>query len=297
LFGSTSPYVCLAWRGDYYGAAAMIRQQVQDWHSTVLQRGGKGGKTLSARTVGHAHRVLHRALERAVKAEMVSRNVAHAIEPPKVEAEEVEALTTGQMGEVLSKLAGNSLYPIVAVALGTGMRRGEILALCWTDLNLEGAELHVERSLEETKAGLRFKAPKTRHGRRWISLPASAVDSLKAHRKAQLESRLAIGLGKLEPHSLVFCQLDGSPMSPDNLSRDWRRAVKAFKLPDVMFHALRHSHASALIASGVDVLTVSRRLGHGTPVVTLTTYAHLFEKTDQSAAKAIEAALRTSTER
>lgn len=86
-------------------------------------------------------------------------------------------------------------------------------------------------------------------------------------------------------------------MSPDNLSRDWRRAVKALKLPDVMFHALRHSHASALIASGLDVLTVSRRLGHGNPTVTLTTYAHLFEKTDAAAAKAIEAALRTTTER
>jgi len=73
------------------------------------------------------------------------------------------------MAQVLSKRAGNSLHPIVAVALGTGMRRGELLALRWSDVDLDRAELHVERSLEETKAGLRFKAPKTRHGRRWIS--------------------------------------------------------------------------------------------------------------------------------
>jgi integrase len=112
-----------------------------------------------------------------------------------------------------------------------------------------------------------------------------------------------VGLGRPEADALVFGRPDGAPMSPDNLSRDWRRAVKALKLPEVMFlpeimfHALRHRHASALISSGVDVLTVSRRLGHGTPVVTLTTYDHLFEKTDQTAAKAIEAALRTSTER
>ena len=270
--------------------------QVQDWHSTLLQRGGKGGKPLSARTVGHAHRVLHRALERAVTAEAVSRNVAHAIEPPKVEAEEVEALATGQMAAVLSKLAGNALYVIVTVALSTGMRRGELLALRWSDINLDGAALRVERSLEETKAGLKFKAPKTRHGRRTISLPASAVDALRSHRKAQMEMRLALGMGRPDTDALVFGRPDGAPMSPDNLSRDWRRAVKALKLPEVMFHALRHSHASALISSGLDVLTVSRRLGHGTPVVTLTTYAHLFEKTDQTAAKAIEAALRTSTE-
>jgi integrase len=118
------------------------------------------------------------------------------------------------MGDVLGRLKGHALYPIVGVALATGMRRGEILALRWTDVNLDGAELHVERSLEETKAGLKFKAPKTRHGRRWISLPASVVEALKAHRKAQLETRLAIGLGKLEPHSLVFCNADGPPCRP-----------------------------------------------------------------------------------
>src|SRR5262245_20239337 len=113
------------------------------------------------------------------------------------------------------------------------MRHGEILALRWIDVDLDGAELDVERSLEETKAGLKFKAPKARHGRRSISLPASAVEALRAHRKAQLETRLATGLGKLEGDSLVFCNVDGSPLSPDNLSRDWRRAVKALKLPDV----------------------------------------------------------------
>ena len=112
-----------------------------------------------------------------------------------------------------------------------------------------------------------------------------------------METYLALGMGRPEPDTLVFGRPDGAPMSPDNLGRDGRRTVKALKLPAAMFHALGHSHASALISSGVEVLTVSRRLGHGTPVVTLTTYAHLFEKTDLSAATAIEAALRTSTER
>jgi integrase len=152
-------------------------------------------------------------------------------------------------------------------------------------------------AFKETGAGLRFKAPKTRHGRRTISLPASVLDLLRAHWKAQVEMRLALGLGRPDDDGLVFARPDGSPMSPDNLSRDWRRAVAKFGLPQVSFHALRHSHASALIAAGIDVLTVSRRLGHGTPVVTLNTYAHLFDKTDGAAAQAIEAALRTVPER
>jgi len=154
----------------------------------------------------------------------------------------------------------------------------------------------VERALEETTVGLRFKAPKTKHGRRIISLPPSAVAVLRVHRLKQLEMRVALGQGKLEPSALIFSTFQAAPLSPDNLSRDWRRAITRLDLPRVRFHALRHSHASALIASGLDVLTVSRRLGHGSAVVTLNTYAHLFAKTDEEAADAIEAVLRTSRE-
>ncbi len=271
--------------------------QVRTWHSTLLRAGGKDGRPLSARTVGHAHRVLHRGLERAVEAETLARNAAHAISPPKVQTVEIEALTAGEMAAVLKKLEGHPLHPIVALALATGARRGELLALRWQDVDLAGGTVKVDRSLEETKAGLRFKDPKTRHGKRKISIPASTAETLKAHRARQAEIRLQLGIGKHETGALVFSQPDGSPLSPDNLSRDWRMAVKALKLPEVMFHALRHSHASALIASGLDVLTISRRLGHGSPVVTLTTYAHLFQKTDTAAADAIEAALKATPDR
>lgn len=268
--------------------------QVEEWHGILLRAGGKDGKPLSARTVGHAHRVLHRALERATKSELVSRNVAHVIKPPKVEAEEVEALSSEQMAAVLTALAGHALYAIAATALGTGLRRGELLALRWGDVDLDGATVRVERSLEETKAGLAFKAPKTKHGRRTVSLSSTVVDALRAHKVKQLETRMLLGQGKATAETLVFSTIEGEPLSPDNLSRDWKRTCRARKLPGVSFHALRHSHASALLLRGVDVLTVSRRLGHGSPVVTLNTYAHLLEKTDTKAASAIEAALRGS---
>jgi integrase len=108
---------------------------------------------------------------------------------------------------------------------------------------------------------------------------------------------MAVGMGKHDPDALVFCGLDGSPIPPNNLSRDWARFVKSRKLPAISFHALRHSHASALIAGGIDALTVSRRIGHASAVVTLSIYSHLFKETDKTAADAIEAALRTSEER
>jgi len=118
------------------------------------------------------------------------------------------------------------------------------------------------------------------------------VAVLRDHRRQQLELRLALGAGKPAPDALVFYNEDGLPLSPDNLSRDWRRACKALGLPRVMFHALRHTHVSALIAAGLDIVTISRRIGHGSATTTLNTYAHLFKASDQAAANAIEAAMR-----
>jgi len=265
---------------------------IQDWHGTLLKAGGKGGAPLSARTVGHAHRVLHTALARAANIEIVARNVASVVRPPKVEAREVQILTGRQIAEVLARLDGHTLRPVVIVAVGTGMRRGELCALRWSNVDLDGATIKVERSLEQTREGLRVKAPKSRYGRRTIGIPASVVEALRLHRLRQTEQRLALGEGRLSPDDLVFTTMPcGRPLSPDNLSRDWRRAVMALKLPLVMFHALRHSHASALIAAGIDVLTISRRLGHGTPAFTLTVYGHLFGDTDAAAARAIDATI------
>lgn len=278
--------------------------QIADWHATLLKSGGKNGKPLSARTVGHAHRVLHAALGRAARLETISRNVAAIVKPPRVEAAEVAIMTAEQVKTVLDALRApqarpgqnsepepHPLYAIVATAIGTGMRRGELCALAWGAVDLDASRLRVERSLEETKQGLRFKPPKTTHGRRTISLPANVVQILREHRRRQAEQRLFMGLGRPGNDDLVFTMADSSPRSPDNLSRDWRRAVLALDLPRVMFHALRHSHASALIAAGLDVLTISRRLGHGSAGFTLKTYGHLFADKADAAAHAIDAAM------
>jgi integrase len=197
---------------------------------------------------------------------------------------------------VLAALAGHVLEPIAVLALSTGARRGEILGVRWSDLNFDGATMRIERSLEQTKAGLRFKPPKTKHGRRVVALPAIATDALRAHRRRILELRMALGQGKLDTGALVFSTIDGSPLPPNNLSRDWWRFVQSRKLPAVAFHALRHTHVSALIAGGVDPLAISRRIGHASPVVTLRVYAHMFQNNDAAAAKAIENALRTGKE-
>jgi integrase len=254
-----------------------------------LLRGSEDRHALAPRTVGHVHRVLHCALGHATRWGLVQQNVAALVSPPRVAATEIDLLSTAQVQVVLQKIQGRSIYPICMLALSTGMRRGELLALRWRDVDLDAAILRVEQSLEQTKAGLRFKSPKTRHGRRSITLPASAVTELREQWKAQQQRRLQLGMGRAAPDSLVFATWRGEPRSPNSLTKEWREAVKAARVPVVTLHSLRHTHASQLIASGQDVLSISRRLGHGSPTITLSVYGHLFANSDARAAQTMEA--------
>ena len=248
------------------------------------------GAGLSPRTVGHVHRVIHKALRIAVEWGVIQRNAAEVAKPPKVQGVELEILAEDKANDLLRKLKGHFLYHLAMLALATGMRRGELLALRWRDVDLDGGKLRVEQSIEQTKAGLRFKSPKTKHGRRSISLPPSVVTELRAHWTRQQEQRLALGQGRAGEDALVFAKWDGTPMSPNATTTEWARALAQVKFTQVSLHALRHTHVSQLVASGMDVLTVSRRLGHGSPTITLGVYGHLFGSADDRAAQVIETA-------
>jgi integrase len=257
---------------------------LQAIYSAMAQKG------LADRTRLHTHRVMFTMLKHAVQWGVVSHNVASMVDAPRVKAQEIEVLTPAQVQGVLEALRDKPLYPIVMMALTTGCRRSELLGLRWSDVSLDGATLRVEQALEETtRGGLVFRQPKTKYGRRTVSLPPSTVAVLRNHWKAQQEQRLSLGLGKALPTALVFASWDGSPRSPNRLTKEWRRELKHAGLK-ATFHSLRHTHASTLIASGLDVLTISRRLGHGSPSITLGVYGHLF-KPDDRAAAIVEAAL------
>jgi integrase len=246
-------------------------ETLRQWHGALL------GTGLSARTVGHAHRLLRLVLAYAVKSGTLDRNVAAIERPPAVEDREIEIISPEQ---------------IATVALGTGMRRGELCGLQWGDIDLNKATLRVERSVEETKAGLRLKSPKTRRGRRSLTLPPETVTTLRAHRARQLERRLILGMGNIKPSTVVVSNVEGGLISPHSVSRAWRRFLIDHKLPRVPFHALRHTHVSLLIAAKVDILTISRRLGHSKASVTLDVYGHLMSGADAAAAEAISGVLK-----
>ena len=148
------------------------------------------------------------------------------------------------------------------------MRRGELLALRWSDIDLKAASLTVNQSLERIKGRFEFKSPKTKTSRRTISLPAITVEALREHYRAQLEERFKLGFGR-DPRGLVFSRPDGQPMDADTLTKSFRRLVAAAKLTPITFHGLRHTHISHLLMEGVHVKVVSERAGHANVNTTL----------------------------
>jgi integrase len=278
----------------------MIMQQlkpldIEAWHRVLRTKGRKDGAGgVGAYTIRGAHRVLSKALRDAVRFDMAMRNVAgkEGQTAPRMEREEIEIVSAERIGDLLAGLKGRAIYCKAIVALFTGLRRGELLALRWSRVDLDNKVAKIQEALEETKAhGIRFKATKTKSGRRDIELPEVAIDALREYRRQQLEHRMALGLGKLRDDALVFPALDGGPQSPRSLSGDWRKAATKIGFGDVTLHALRHTHASMLIDAGIDVVRISRRLGHKSPNITLEIYSHLFTKRDSKSAAAINAAL------
>ena len=174
------------------------------------------------------------------------------------------------------------MFPI-AVGARTGMRRGELCALRWRDVDLEGGSL-VWSARENRRAKVAaFQGAELSPRPAHLSLSPAVVAELRKHWKAQQEQRLALGLGKAPPDALTFATWDGNPRQPSGLTKEFSQAMEDIGLPHVTLHTLRHAHASQLITSGMDILTVSRRLGHSSPAITLTVYGHLLSPQDRAA--------------
>jgi integrase len=239
---------------------------------------------LAPRSIKLIHRVVHRSLAQAKLWGLIRDNAAELAKPPRAPDQETKMMQPAEAVALVERLRGGPLYMIALLALGTGCRRNELLGLRWADVDLGAGRITISQSLERTTAyGIRVKGPKTRSGRRTISLPATLVDALRSHWASQQEQRLRMGLGKASDSAPVLAAPDGSYQSPGAISQAWGRAVPNHKL-----HSLRHTHASMLIASGMDILTISRRLGHASPAITLGVYGHMIAGTDDKAAQIVD---------
>jgi integrase len=197
-------------------------------------------------------------------------------------------LSKAEVAAVLRAAEGTWLHLPVLVGVTTGMRRGEILGLRWSDVDLGKGKLTVNQSLERMQGKSVLKSPKTAAGsRRTITLPVLTVEALKAHRTAQAAERLALGLGKPE---LVFGQ--AGPKDPDSLTKGFERLVKDAGVRRITFHGLRHTHISHQLMDGVHVKVVSERAGHANASITLAVYAAFVPNMQADAAAGVDTWLR-----
>jgi integrase len=282
--------------GPFLGSIALQDLKANDisrWHATLLASGRKDGQGgLSPLTVRHAHRLLGKTLREAQRYDLIVRNPTIGERPPKVVREEVVILSGDEARAVVTGLADHPVFAKAILALFTGLRRSEILALRWSHVDLDRKALRVVEALEETAAGLRFKTPKSRAGKRDVTLPDIVVATLREHWKRVSEQRIKLGAGRLPADALVFSRLDGGPLSPNALSKDWTKAAASIGVK-VGFHGLRHTHVSHLIDAGINVVKISRRVGHADIATTLNVYAHLFDAREDKSADAINAAVAT----
>jgi len=261
-------------------------QHIQSYYAKKLSDGradGKGG--LSARSVVYHHRILSKALDYAVKMGLVVRNMGKVVEPPRVARVTMQTLSPEEVGRFLDVARDTDYYVYFATLLYTGLRRGELLALRWRNLDLGNGTLSVVETAYRLGSGeYRIKEPKTPQSRRSVILPPSLVELFRVYRFDQELLRIQLGIS-LNADDFVFIRPDGSPINPNAVTLAFRRIIKRAGLKDVRIHDLRHTHASLMLKAGIHPKVVSERLGHANIGITLDLYSHVLPGLQEAAAE------------
>jgi integrase len=266
---------------------------IQAFYAALQKSGRKrGSDPLSATTIRHTHRVLRGALQQAIHWQLLVRNPADTVTPPRVSDRTPRTLTLEQAAHLLEAARDTRYYIPILMALCTGMRRGEICGLRWQDVDLAKGVLAIQQTRIIVKESeVISKSPKTRTGRRALPIPTVLVEALQEEKKQQETIRLQLGTS-YNAEALVVCREDGKPVHPHTLYKSLRTLLQKLGLPHIAFHDLRHSHATHLLLQGVNPKVVSERLGHSDPALTLRVYSHVTDTIQQEAANLVDTALR-----
>lgn len=273
------------------GQIPLMRLQplkIQDFYRDLRARGHRRtGAGVSEQTLLHIHRVLVAALGQAVRWRLIVVNPARDVNAPVPMRREVATLDAEQMGRLLKEAERSPLRLPVLLWLTTGLRRGELLALRWSDLDRERGRLAVVRTLEETRSGLAFKTPKTARSSRAVPLPGVALEALFDHEVRQKRLRLATG-PEWNDQGLIFPDRYGRPQRPRIVTKAFSALANRAGLGAMSIHGLRHTHVTELLRAGVHPKVISERVGHSSVAFTLQRYGHALPDMQQNAADEAE---------
>jgi integrase len=247
---------------------------------------------LAPATIHKLHVVLHKALNAAVADGLIPRNAATGVKLPRITREEINPLDPDEARRFIEAACGDRLEALYILALNTGMRQGELLALKWDDVDLERGVLRVRRTLTREDKAFVLGESKTKKSRRTIRLTTSALEALRAHLSRQFEEIERMG-SLYQPGGLVFATTTGTIINPSNLrNRSFKPLLKRAGLRPIRFHDLRHTCAALLLSKDVNPKVVSEMLGHASVSITLDIYSHLLPDMQEKAVKALEEALK-----
>jgi len=238
------------------------------------------------------HAILCKTFRTAYEWEYIPKNISQLVSPPRISKKDIRVWSIEEANRFLSLTEKRRFYIVYVLALYTGMRKGEILALRWQDVDLEQAKLQVRRTLYRVDGELVFQEPKTRGSLRTITLPDFAVSALKQHKAKQNKNKLLLGPA-YNDYDLVVCNGNGNPVDPKDINRDMKYVIQKYNLPKLRFHDLRHTHASILLQLGEHPKVVSERLGHSSISITLDTYSHVMPDMQKNLARAFDSAMKT----
>jgi len=263
-------------------------EHIQHYYSDKLSIGRQDGEGLSARSVRHHHMCLHTALQSAMKWGLLAHNPVDAVDPPRCQRTEMRTINEDEISTLLEAAKSTPYYPLFYTALFTGMRRSELLALRWCDVDLLLCKASVSRTLHLLSEGQVIIRPtKTAKGRRLVALSPSNALILKEHREKQEALRILSGT-TLKEDDFIFSQIDGKPFLPNTVTHNWIKLVRRIGLHGIRLHDARHSHASLMLKQGVHPKIVQERLGHASIQVTLDTYSHVAPGLQEAAANGFD---------
>jgi integrase len=262
---------------------------LQRHYTSVLNKG------LSVGTVRYHHAVMHKALETAIKWGLVSRNIADGVDIPRLRRPEMQTWREDEVASFLEAARDSQYYELFYTALFTGLRRSELLALRWSDVDFILSQIYVNRSLHRLKdGGYIFTQPKSAKSRRRVALPPSASLLLQEYKSKQEATRIKLR-ATLSDIDLVFSTTEGKPLRPNTITRAWTMLGQKAGVRVIRFHDARHTHASLLLKQGVHPKVVQERLGHASIQMTLDTYSHVAPGIQETAASRFDELMSESS--
>lgn len=246
-------------------------------------------KDMASSSKKKVYQLLFASTKKAYNLDMIRKNFMEPVEPPSVKQKEVEIFTAEEMKKILHYVhydAPDNLrrhYPLILLAATSGARIGELLALKWQDVDYNNARIHIQANLQYIPgAGQQEMEPKTVAGNRYITIPIGVLETLGGRRTPQGKI-----IRMIRPEDYVFVTKRGTPFMSRNIGHYWKDILKGAEVPYKNFHVLRHTHATRLLAEGIPILEVAKRLGHSKASHTLNLYGHCIPNKDQEVAKKV----------